>query len=98
MQKDGVEKEKITYTYDDNHNLLTATAQSGVKTVYTYPAGTANKGMPLNVRVQDSTGNTSSSVSYEYTGNYNYITKQTDARGMQTCYVTQPLQEPAFTW
>ncbi len=87
-QKDGVEYDGIDYVYDETtHNLLTATTKNtGIVTTYTYPTGTANKGLPTAVTVKNAAGTLQSSVTYEYSADYNYLLKETDALGNTVQY------------
>ena len=87
-QKDGVEYDGIEYVYDETtHNLLTATTKNtGIVTTYTYPTGTANKGLPTAVTVKNAAGTLQSSVTYEYSADYNYLLKETDALGNTVQY------------
>ena len=86
---DGEEKESCTYTYDDNHNLLTETTKGGVVTEYSYTpqeGTTSTYGNPTKVTVKDSDGTLQSSCTMEYTNDYNYLTKVTDSRNGTTIY------------
>ena len=86
---DGEEKESCTYTYDDNHNLLTETTKGGVVTEYSYTpqeGTTSTYGNPTKVTVKDSDGTLQSSCTMEYTADYNYLTKVTDSRNGTTIY------------
>ncbi len=87
-QKDGTEYDGIEYVYAENtHNLLTATTKNtGIVTTYTYPTGTANKGLPTAVTVKNAAGTLQSSVTYEYSADYNYLLKETDALGNTVQY------------
>ncbi len=89
ITKDGEEKDSYTYTYDDNHNILTETTKDGIITTYTYPES-GNRGMPTSVTVRDSAGTLQSSLTYTYSSNYNYIRTVTDARGNTTLTVYSP--------
>ena len=81
----GVTMSNVTYTYDSNHNILTATDQtSGITTSYTYPAS-GNKGLPLTSTVT-SEDNLTATTSYGYSSDYNYLTSITDPSGGVTQY------------
>lgn len=84
FEKNGTEKDNETYTYDNNHNLLTSTTKDGIVTSYTYPS--PNRGMPSKIEVTDSSGNLSSKVEYTYTAYDNYLATTTDENGETTTY------------
>lgn len=87
---DGEEKESCTYTYDDNHNLLTETTKGGVVTAYSYetPTGEGSTyGNPTKVTVKNSDGTLQSSCTMTYSDDYNYLKEVTDSRNGTTKYV-----------
>ena len=84
FEKNGAEKDNETYTYDNNHNILTSTTQDGIVTTYTYP--TTNRGMPTKIEVQDASGNLTSKVEYTYTAYDNYLATTKDENGQVTTY------------
>ena len=84
FEKNGVEKDNETYTYDNHHNILTSTTQDGIVTTYTYP--TTNRGMPTKIEVQDASGNLTSKVEYTYTAYDNYLATTKDENGQVTTY------------
>lgn len=81
----GMVTQSASYTYDNKHNLLSAVGLDGVKTTYTYPE-TDNKGLPLSVTVSDESGQNSSTTSYTYYDNYNYLRSVTEPTGATTYY------------
>lgn len=86
---DGVENESCTYTYDDNHNILTETTKGGVVTQYDYTAqsGTSTTyGNPTKVTVKNSDGSLQSSCQFVYTSDYDYLTSVIDSRNGTTTY------------
>ncbi len=73
-----------TYTYDNNHNILTASdSVSGITTSYTYPS--PNKGLPLTATVTGS-DSLSATTTYAYTSDNNYLTSVTDSSGAVISY------------
>ena len=87
---DGEEKESCTYTYDDNHNLLTETTKGGVVTAYSYETPTdegSTYGNPTKVTVKNSDGTLQSSCTMTYSDDYNYLEEVTDSRNGTTKYV-----------
>ena len=84
FEKNGTEKDNETYTYDNNHNILTSTTKDGIVTSYTYP--TTNRGMPTRITVTDESGTLSSRVDYTYTAYDNYLATTTDENGEVTTY------------
>ncbi len=83
----GTEKESCTYSYDDNHNLLTETTKGGVITEYEYGTGNANTyGMPTKTTVKNEYGTWQSYSEMQYTSNYNFLTKVIDSRNGTTLY------------
>ena len=71
---------ELTYTYDDYHNVLTATTQTGVKYEFTYDA----YGNNTSVSIVD--GSTKITTSATYTSDGNRIATTTDAAGNVTTY------------
>ena len=84
FEKNGTEKDNETYTYDNNHNILTSTTKDGIVTSYTYPS--TNRGMPTRITVTDESGTLSSRVDYTYTAYDNYLATTTDENGAVTTY------------
>ncbi|MBR1826368.1 MAG: DNRLRE domain-containing protein, partial [Clostridia bacterium] len=84
FEKNGTEKDNETYTYDNNHNILTSTTKDGIVTSYTYPS--TNRGMPTRITVTDESGTLSSRVDYTYTAYDNYLATTTDENGEVTTY------------
>ncbi len=82
VKANGSITQSASYTYNSKHNLTSATGIDGVKTSYTYNG----KGLPTNVTISDSTGQNTSSTSYEYTSDNNYLKKVIDASGAVTQY------------
>lgn len=86
---DGEEKESCTYTYDDNHNLLTETTKGGIVTEYSYthPSGSGSTyGNPTKVTVKNSDGSLQSNCEMTYTSDFNYIVSVKDSRDGTTTY------------
>ncbi len=86
---DGEEKESCTYTYDDNHNLLTETTKGGIVTEYSYthPSGSGSTyGNPTKVTVKNSDGSLQSSCEMTYTADFNYLVSVKDSRDGVTTY------------
>lgn len=86
---DGEEKESCTYTYDDNHNLLTETTKGGIVTEYSYthPSGPGSTyGNPTKVTVKNSDGTLQSSCEMTYTSDFNYLVSVKDSRDGTTTY------------
>ncbi len=86
---DGEEKESCTYTYDDNHNLLTETTKGGIVTEYSYthPSGSGSTyGNPTKVTVKNSDGTLQSSCEMTYTSDFNYLVSVKDSRDGTTTY------------
>ncbi len=84
---DGTEQESCTYTYDDNHNLLTETTKGGVVTEYEYGTDSTNTyGMPTKTTVKNADGTLQSYIEMQYTANYNFLTKVIDSRNGTTLY------------
>lgn len=81
----GMVTQSASYTYDNKHNLLSAVGLDGVKTTYSYPE-TGNKGLPLSVTVSDESGQNTSTTTYEYYDNYNYLRSVTEPTGATTQY------------
>ncbi len=77
--------QSATYAYDANHNLLSSAGMDGVKTSYTFPSS-GNKGLPLSVTVSDASDENTSTTSYTYYDNYNYLKSVTDASGATVQY------------
>ena len=71
---------ELTYTYDDYHNVLTATTQTGVKYEFTYDT----YGNNTSVSIVD--GSTKITTSATYTADGNRIATTTDAAGNVTTY------------
>ena len=84
FEKNGTETDNETYTYDNNHNILTSTTKDGIVTSYTYPS--TNRGMPTRITVTDESGTLSSRVDYTYTAYDNYLATTTDENGAVTTY------------
>ena len=84
FEKNGTEKDNETYTYDNNHNILTSTTKDGIVTSYTYPS--TNRGMPTKIEVEDASGNLTSKVEYTYTAYDNYLATTKDENGQVTTY------------
>lgn len=82
----GVEQTVATYSYDNNHNVTTATNNVGSKIEYEYNnAGQVIKQTTVNT---DEDGNeTIMTESFTYYQNGNYIKGYTDATGAITSYV-----------
>lgn len=88
-KKNNVEQDNETYTYDNYHNVKTATTKTGIKTTYTYPTNSTNdpnKGLPVKIHVTDGEGKIKSEISYIYDPTGNYVKKMIDARGKTTEY------------
>lgn len=77
----GATTQAATYTYDNKHNLKTAVGMDGVETSYTYNS----KGLPTSVTVSDSSG-LSSTTTYNYTNDNNFLESVTDPAGSITQY------------
>ena len=81
----GVEQTVATYTYDDNHNILTATNNVGSKIEYTY--NTTGQVIKQTTTSTDETGyETRSSETFMYGQNGNYLLEYIDADGVHTQY------------
>lgn len=78
----GSVTQSATYSYNNKHNLTSSVGMDGVETSYTYNS----KGLPTSVTVSDSSGQKTSSTSYEYTTDNNYLKKVTDSVGSVTQY------------
>lgn len=82
VKANGTVTQSASYTYNNNHNLTSATGIDGVKTSYTYNI----KGLPTSVTVSDASEQNITSTSYEYTSDNNYLKSVTDAAGSTTQY------------
>ena len=82
VKANGETIQTATYAYDNKHNLTSAVGMDDVETSYTYNI----KGLPTSVTVSDSSGQ-SSTTTYNYTNDSNYLANVTDASGATTQYV-----------
>ena len=71
---------ELTYTYDDHHNVETASTQEGVDYAFTYD----EYGNNLSVSITSSTGTIASTAAYS--DDHNRLVSTTDARGKTTTY------------
>lgn len=74
----------VTYTYDNYHNVKTATTTEGQ--VYSFEYDTYGN----NTKVSIGSGSTKISSSAAYAGNGNYLSSTTDAQGKVTYYGYDP--------
>ncbi|MBQ2798055.1 MAG: DNRLRE domain-containing protein, partial [Ruminiclostridium sp.] len=70
------------YTYDEKHNLLTASSENNVEYSFTYD----NFGNPLTMSQTNANKTVSIDSSATYTQNGNYLATLTDARGNTSAY------------
>lgn len=81
----GVEQTVATYTYDDNHNILTATNNIGTKIEYKYNT-TGQVTKQTTTTVDENGRETRSSESFIYGQNGNYLLEYVNADGIRTRY------------
>lgn len=79
----GVEQTVATYTYDDNHNILTATNNIGTKIEYKYNS-TGQVTKQTTISVDENGRETRSSETFLYGQNGNYLYEHVDANGIRT--------------
>ena len=71
-----------SYGYDSRHNLTYACDTNGIATRYTYNS----KGLPVKTVITGSDGYSSTSTSYTYTSDNNYLKSVTDVTGATVEY------------
>lgn len=87
FNKAGIKKDETNYTYDSKHNLTKEVSDAGVISEYTYGEnGTKTYGNITKVTIKNTDGTLKTSSAYEYTPDYNYQAKITDARGETVQY------------
>lgn len=84
IMQDG--KAKMEYTYDDYHNVLTATTQEKLK--YEFKYDTYGNNTEVSISVTDEETNTTSTITSkaEYSTDGNLMVKTIDALGKETVY------------
>lgn len=81
----GVEQTVATYTYDDNHNILTATNNVGTKIEYKY--NTTGQVIRQTTTTTDETGRETRAVeTFAYGQKGNYLLEYVDANDVRTQY------------
>ncbi|MDR1630581.1 MAG: DNRLRE domain-containing protein [Oscillospiraceae bacterium] len=88
-KKDNETISSATYTYDDKHNVTSATSSDGVKTEYFYEpqsGTTTTYGIPTRVKTSTDDGANKVETSTAYTADYNYPVSTTNERGGVTQY------------
>lgn len=77
----GIVTQELLYSYNNKHNLVSASQSGGASTSYTYN----DRGLPLTVTVTDSEGQ-HATTTYTYHSDLNYLTSVTDSSGATTQY------------
>lgn len=89
-------KEKMSYTYDKYHNVLTATTKEGYVYTFTYDDYGNNTSVSITEKTENEVKKTITS-SATYTDNHNHIATATDALGNVTRYCYN-LQTGLLDW
>lgn len=80
-KSNGIVTQELLYSYNNKHNLVSASQSGGASTSYTYN----DRGLPLTVTVTDSEGQ-HATTTYTYHSDLNYLTSVTDSSGVTTQY------------